>query len=131
MFLAHEYESLRFLGKLTLHHNKIAAVPEIPQENITHLDLSDNLIETAKEFKGHRNMRDLNLQNNKLESVQGLSNMPSLEQLNLSNNQISDISAISKVGKLKKLILKNNPLENCSSFTAEHGAVTYLDLNNT
>jgi Leucine-rich repeat (LRR) protein len=131
MFLAHEYESLRFLARLQLSHNKITAVPEIPQANLLHLDLSNNQIETAREFKGHRNLKEFNLENNKLASIVGLANMPNLEVLNLTNNQITNLDTLNCVGSLKKLLLKNNPITDCNSFSCFLSNVTYLDLSNT
>ena len=131
MFLAHEYDNLRFLKKMNLSHNQIEAVPEIPQQSLNELDMSHNVVSSAREFKGHNTIQSFNLENNKLVSTEGLRKMPLLKELNLSNNQIECIEHIREVPVLSRLLLKNNPIESCSSFSAELQSVTFLDLSNT
>ncbi|KAK8866903.1 hypothetical protein M9Y10_009871 [Tritrichomonas musculus] len=76
--------------------------------SVTHLDLSNNLVESIDEsIHNHRELIHLNLSSNFITKIQNL-NISSLKVLDLSNNKISVIENLENLIKLESLDLQNN-----------------------
>ena len=76
-------EKLQFLQILNLSHNKIKELPELNLTALRELNLENNMISDAKEFKGLPSLKKLNLKQNRLKDCLGMANCPELDVLYL------------------------------------------------
>ena len=87
---------------------------------VTHLDLSDNQIETIDEaIKLLPHIEILNLNNNRLSEISNVTLLPRLSQLSLALNKFTSLpeDLHIKLGKIVQLDLSQNSLTSLSSFS--------------
>ena len=114
------------LDKLKLSSNKIRNIEiftKVPFINLTYLDLSNNKISETTKALGSisiNNLLHLDLSHNSIESIEGLkaSQYKKLIMLELGDNDISNIDALTEVyfDELVKLSLYDNNIDNGNIF---------------
>lgn len=120
---APRFPSLRHLA---LNSTSLFSLPDLPCPILTHLDLSNNLLNAIpSSLSSLHTLQTLNLSNNMIESVRG-SNLVlgQLHVLNLRNNRIDCLSGLERVLGLERLDLRKNRLYE----SAEVGRLAVLPL---
>lgn len=101
-------ETLQYLQFLDLSFNRIKSLTEMNTNSLTLLNLENNIIDNAVEFKGLHQIKILKLNQNKLKNCHGLSNMPELEVLYLNENRLITLDGLYNLPKLRKLRVNIN-----------------------
>ena len=128
----------RSIYKLILYGcnlNEVEALNKPCFENLSELDLSNNLLENLDIFTNpsFKSLTTLNLNNNKITNLEPLqkASFKSLLNLSLSNNKISNIEALAKVpfDGLNRLNLSTNLITDLEVFTdVPFKDLTYLNI---
>ena len=96
------------LTKLQLDNNVIEKIENLDSlTNLQWLDLSFNNIKKIEGLEELTQITDLSLFDNQIESVEGLEHLENLEVLSLGNNQIKDLEAVKSLRRFKKLRVLN------------------------
>lgn len=129
----------KYLYKLILYGcrlNEIEALSNSAFENLTELDLSNNLLDNLEIFikSSFRNLISLNLNHNKISNIDSFiqTNFKSLTNLSLTNNKISNLEALAKVPfiSLEKLNLSSNLIYDLEIFkNVPFNNLTYLNIS--
>jgi len=99
--------------KIVLKNQKIADLNKIEglenrSEQITEIDLSNNLLKDVIGIEAFEQLKILNLNNNQIEIIDGLESLKNLEYVSLRKNRISKIDKIEKLKHLEVLDLSKN-----------------------
>uniref|UniRef100_A0A914Y7V9 Uncharacterized protein n=1 Tax=Panagrolaimus superbus TaxID=310955 RepID=A0A914Y7V9_9BILA len=109
-----------------------SAVSKLQQ--LTEIDLSENLLENLYELIDLQNLEILNLSKNSIITLTGTPILPALSELNLSHNNLTH-QMISRMGlnlltNLKKLILSGNHINKFDMILFDLPRLVELDLSN-
>lgn len=97
-------------------------------ENLTKLQLDNNIIYKIQNLDHLVHLTWLDLSFNQIEKVENLDNLVNLTDLTLYSNKIRFVSGLEKLNQLNVLSLGNNLIKN---YNGEDGIVPYLrSLNN-
>lgn len=104
-------------GKATFSNRFLVFVPRRVDkgEEVTHLDLSQNLIRFLPDMTPWQNVRTLDLDDNSLRSLDYVSDMPQLRTLRLCDNKVSDLDPLRALRHLKFLFISRNPIRQLSA----------------
>lgn len=108
--------------------NAIKVIPEMLNENLLYLDLSNNNLESFIDLSSLENLKKLNLANNKLCQVPNSEVNKSLRELDLSGNNIKDLSSLGQFDNLKILKLKNCQIKSLKGIK-DLSKLTHLDIS--
>lgn len=100
-------------------------------ENLTWLDLSDNLIteEMLADISGMSNLSYLDLSTNDIASLDYLTNLPNLLDLVVDNNPMNTLNLDSGLTSLNQLIANDNQITQLSGFDLVN-TITDLNISN-
>ncbi|XP_078687163.1 uncharacterized protein LOC144919561 [Branchiostoma floridae x Branchiostoma belcheri] len=120
-------------SQIMLSHNRIETFPVSPpvmgSSNLTHLDLSHNLLSALpEEIRLLSNLRNLNVSHNKLHSIPlGVCELLSLEIFNMSYNFVQQLPP-TVFTNLKHLDLSYNKFQTVPDSILQTKSITYLNL---
>ncbi|WWD03310.1 hypothetical protein V865_001361 [Kwoniella europaea PYCC6329] len=100
------------LQHLSLISTTLLNFPQLPLTSLTHLDLSNNLLDTLPpSLSGLTSLSSLNLSNNVIVSLRSASSIiPQVISLNLSGNRIDCLVGLDQCDSLKRIDVRRNEL---------------------
>jgi hypothetical protein len=100
------------LRHLSLPSTSLFGFPGIPCTNLTHLDLSSNLLNVIPTSLAQLTLLEsVNLSNNMIESVRGVENvLANVKALNLRHNRIDCLSGLDRLQRLERIDVRRNEL---------------------
>jgi len=119
--------AFQYLQKVNLSSNKISELSQIKLKSLYHLNLNDNSIATANQFKGHDKLKILELRKNKLKSLEGIENMKELTELYIAENELTSLQGLQNTPKLQKIHCRKNPIVKLPAVPNLHD-LEYLNL---
>ena len=111
-------DQLRFLTSINLAANLFENISGFPAlDTLTHLDISNNHLSTAKDIPLLPNLKILNLSNNAITQLD-LTSQPLLQILDISNNELTSLS-LPKLPSLRSLNASHNQLQSIDKYEEE------------
>ncbi|KAK6909757.1 hypothetical protein I203_103779 [Kwoniella mangroviensis CBS 8507] len=100
------------LQHLSLISTTLLNFPQLPLTSLTHLDLSNNLLDTLPaSLSGLTSLTSLNLSNNVIVSLRSASSIiPQVVSLNLSGNRIDCLVGLDQCDSLRRIDIRRNEL---------------------
>ncbi|WVW84197.1 hypothetical protein I302_106227 [Kwoniella bestiolae CBS 10118] len=100
------------LHHLSLISTTLLSFPSLPLSSLTHLDLSNNLLDTLPQSLSNlTSLTSLNLSNNVITSLRSASSIiPQVTSLNLSGNRIDCLVGLDQCSALQRIDIRRNEL---------------------
>lgn len=109
----HTNSKARFpnLRHLSLHHVSMLSFPRLPLQNLSHLDLSHNLLNDLPDLSQLSSLISLDLSHNVISSVRSAQTfLGNIATLNLSHNRIDCLVGLDRVPGLRRVDLRHNDI---------------------
>lgn len=109
----HTNSKARFpnLRHLSLHHVSMLSFPRLPLQNLSHLDLSHNLLNDLPDLSHLSSLISLDLSHNVISSVRSAQTfLGNIATLNLSHNRIDCLVGLDRVPGLRRIDLRHNDI---------------------
>lgn len=99
------------LRHLSLHHVSMLSFPRLPLQNLSHLDLSHNLLNDLPDLSQLSSLVSLDLSHNVISSVRSAQTyLGNIATLNLSHNRIDCLVGLDRVPGLRRVDLRHNDI---------------------
>jgi len=99
------------LSRAIKNELKVQGLAKDAFDQIEHLDLSFQDIESLEGIERLENLQSLTLANNKVKDLSPLAGLEKLKILDLQNNRVEDLEPLKELDHLEVLFIRNNPVD--------------------